>query len=296
MAKKLISTHRYKTTVMFYDDNLEYLDFLKNHLVSDKYNFIFVNNLKDFNTYIRASEKIKATLPHPFIRLDNELSDNPKHDAFDFDITKVGNLRDVDNKSSEISTIFVDNNLKNSGYNGLYICSNIGESSFNKVLLTGECDRIDAINALNSKTIDFYIEKYNLTHKALDNLNIIEKIMHELQKLTDMFFIQNNIYVNYLISNNNFKQIFDELIESHNIIEYYLFDKDTFLLIDSGNNEIYLRCWDDSKFDTYLELRADESDNNKIAELNEVKQRKFIPTSAGLKDAINFKNLYYCIY
>src|SRR6185437_910009 len=296
MVKKLVSTHRYKTTILFYDDNLEYLDFLKNNLVSDKYDFKFVSNLDDFNNYIKASERIKESLPQLFTRLDNELSDNPKHDAFDFDISKINKLRDISNKSDEISAIFVDNNLKNSEYNGLCICGNIGESSFRKVLLTGECDRIDAINALNSKAIDLYIEKYNLTHKALDNLNIIEKIKIELLKLTDTFFIHNNTYVNDLISDNNFKQLFDEIIERYDDIEYYLFDKETFLMVDSKGSEIYLKCWSENKFDTYVELHSDELNSKKLADLNEIKKRKFIPTSIGLKESINFKTLYYCIY
>ncbi|MCC2625274.1 MAG: response regulator receiver protein [Burkholderiales bacterium] len=296
MVKKLVATHRYKTTVLFYDDNFEYLDFLKNNLASNRYNFKFVNNLDDFNQYTKLSASVKETLPQLLVRLDNELSDNPKHDSFDFDISRINKLRQVANKSDEISIVFIDNNLKNSEYNGLCICGNIGESSFKKVLLTGECDRIDAINALNSKQIDLYIEKYNLTHKALDNVNIIEKIMAELQKLTDRFFIESNSYVNELISNQDFKELFDEIIKKLGITEYYLQDKETFLMIDSEGREIFLTCWNEDKFNVYIELHSDELDSKKLATLDGVKQRKFIPTYFGVKEALKFKNLYYCIY
>lgn len=296
MAKKLIPTHKYKTTVLFYDDNLEYLSFLKSNLASEQYNFIFISNLDDFNAYLKSSEKIKAKLPELFTKLDNEISDNSKHDAFDFDISKINQFKEINDKSDEISTVFIDNNLKTSEYNGLCICGNIGESSFNKVLLTGECDLIDAINALNTKAIDLYIEKYDLRHKALENSNIIEKIMTELNKLTNAFFIANNTYVNELTSDNNFKQLFDEIIKNHNIVEYYLFDKETFLLINSTGEKLYLKCWHENKFAEYFELHADELNGNKEDELNDIRNRQLIPTDMGVKTTINFKTLYYCIY
>jgi hypothetical protein len=294
MEEKLIPTHKYKTTVLFYDDNVEYLEFLKVSLISDKYNFVFVDNLNDFNAYIKQSEEIKVNLPRAFKKLDNELSDNPQHETFDFDITSINLLRNIDNKVNEISTIFVDNNLEHSEYNGLSICEKMTNVSFNKILLTGACDRIKAIYALNTKNINFYIEKYSLNDNTL--YNIAEKILTELDTLTDDFFINKNSYINNLLSNQNFKLLFTEVIQNNNITEYYLFDKETFILIDGDGNKTYFKCWDLSKFDEYFNLYYDELDDKDAKELSRMKNEKLIPTKNGIQTSTNFKDLYYCMY
>ncbi|MFO0320659.1 MAG: hypothetical protein ACK5Z5_09710 [Neisseriaceae bacterium] len=205
MVKKLVPTHKYKTTVLFFDDNLEYLEFLRNNLVSNQYKFLFVNNIEEFNAYVQVSEKTREYLPKPFVKLDNELSDDPKHDSFDFDISNINKLRLINEKTDEISTVFIDNNLNNLNYNGYSVCEQNKKYTFNRVLLTGENDRANAINALNSKIIDLYIEKYNLDINISSHSNIIDKIMLSLNALTDSFFINNNSYVNNLLSNRDFK-------------------------------------------------------------------------------------------
>jgi len=75
-----------------------------------------------------------------------------------------------------------------------------------------------------------------------------------------------------------------------------LFDKETFLLITSEGKELYLKCWKENKFAEYFELHSDELSGDRSSELNDIKNKKLIPTDAGLKAPINFKDLYYCIY
>ncbi len=242
MNKKLVPTHRYKTTILFYDDRDSFLSLLRNRLASDKYEFHYVDNLVDFQFFIDQSSMEKKNLPDILLRLDNELTDFAHQEAFNFDLSKLKGIRNLPNKSSEISIAFVDNDLGN--HNGIELCAKL-PVDFKKILLTGKCDKDDAIKALNRKDINLYIDKLDLdsdefnlknNQKVPNNLVdeteiLIDEILRQIENFSDLYFIESNFYNNYLLSSPVFKKLFDSVLNQFKIIEYYLFEKDSFLLI-----------------------------------------------------------------
>ncbi len=286
---KIIPTNKYKTSVLFYDDDRQFLNFLKDNLITDKYNFYFVDNIQDFNRLITQNATIKNSIPSISNRLDYEINDYANHDAVDFDLSKFSEIRNLNEKFLEISVIVIDNELGNQ--NGIDLCTQIG-SEFKKILLTGECDKTSAIQALNNKNINLFIEKFDFNNI---NDNLIDQILKHLESITDTFFIEKNFYSTPLLSNKIFKKIFVETIKKYNICEYYLLEKDMFLLIDNKFSEFYFKCWQEHEFENYYQLNFDEfNEINNIKLKNEVFNKR-IPIGEYFIESLQLDNFYYCI-
>ena len=86
MEKKLVATHNYKTRVVFLDDNIDFLECLRDNMPSAKYECLFVNNLNDFTHLISESKLLKNTLPNILESLDIEISDLNYSEALYFDL------------------------------------------------------------------------------------------------------------------------------------------------------------------------------------------------------------------
>ncbi|MCE2706922.1 MAG: hypothetical protein LW807_07585 [Proteobacteria bacterium] len=127
MEKKLVATHKYKTRVVFLDDNIDFLECLRDNMPSAKYECLFVNNLNDFTHLISESKLLKNTLPNILESLDIEISDLNYSEALYFDLSQFKNTKILSEKEQEISVIVVDNNLGN--LNGISICANVEDKT-----------------------------------------------------------------------------------------------------------------------------------------------------------------------
>lgn len=284
MEKKLTPTHMYKTTVVFLDDDLNFINFLRENIKSKRHNLKFTNTLEEFNRIVRDGQKVKDGLSDILVKLDNELTDLRNHDVFDFDLSLFTKVMDNHNKSSEIGLVCVDNNLGET--TGISICNDLA-GDIRKILLTGQCNLTDAVAAFNNKTIDIFVDK-------LDP-KLIAKLGSSIDKFVEQYFIDKNYYTNKLLSNRDFKEIFNKIIEDNNIEEYYLIEKDSILIIDNQGNKKLLTCWDDGDFDTYYTLHLDELNGNDSDHLSKIKNDKCIPVGDKLIASSEYKGLYYCI-
>ncbi|MBP9742029.1 MAG: hypothetical protein KBD37_01580 [Burkholderiales bacterium] len=304
MNNKLVPTHRYKTTILFYDDRNSFLSLIKNRLVSHKYEFKYVDNLVDFQACIAKSAEAKAKLPDVLSKLDNELTDFAHNEVFNFDLSKLKAIRNLPNKYDEISVVFVDNDLGD--HNGIEICSKL-PSDFKKILLTGKCDKDEAIKALNDKAINLYIDKLDLDSDDFNlNLNqfssnhlkdetetLINKILAQIENFSDLYFIESNFYNNHLLSSPIFKKLFNSVLNQFDIEEYCLFEKDTFLLIDKQQRELLFKYWQDDDFTNYYHMNFDELDSSNTLKLKNAMANKQIPINQNFIDSIKFENFYY---
>jgi len=284
MEKKLVPTHRYKTSVVFYDDNLCFLEFLQNNLVSDRFDFYFVSNLNEFEQTIADSNIAKKYLPDIINHLDNELNDLDDHAVFEFDLSKFEHIKNNASKNKEIGLVFIDNELDKS--NGIEISSKL-EHGIQKVLLTGACDLESAIQALNEKSINMFIDK-------LDN-NLINKIYEVLEHFINNYFVNKNYYNNSKLSNQHFYELFKSITTQYNIIEHYLVAKDSFLLIDAGGTQRLFKFWDDDDFNKYYDLHHDSLNNANNEKLLTMKTKKQIPVGELVLDSRVDHGVYYCI-
>lgn len=293
MEKKLVPTHKYKTTVLFLDDNTQFLNFLEKNLISDKYLFKFVSDYKIFQELINQSQSFKQTIPSILNKLDNELTDLRQHESFEFDLTKLETIKNFSDKHNEIGLIFIDNDL--GSLNGIDVSSKLSDD-MQKILLTGACDLHDAISALSNNHINDYIEKFDLNSNLDQDKFLINKVIDIIDYYTDKYFIQKDYYNNFLLCNKTFKALFSKIIAQYNIVDYYLLEKDQFCIKNNKGHEHNFKCWSHSEFDQYYIEHYDEFDENKKTLLQNIKNYSKIPAGTDLLNPMLFENLFYCIY
>ena len=284
MEKKLVPTHRYKTSVVFYDDNLCFLEFLKNNLKSDMVEFYFVSDLIQFEEVISKSFFAKKSVPEIINLLDNELNDLEDHAVFDFDFSVFDKIKNNLTKNNEIGLVFIDHELDKS--NGIEISSHL-EHSIQKILLTGACDLEFAIQALNKKSINMFIDK--------SENNLINKIYEVMDNFIDNYFINKNYYNNSKLSNKKFHELFNSIIIDFKIIEYYLVAKDSFLLVGVGGTQWLFKFWDENDFIKYYDLHHDSLNNLNNEMLKIMKTQRKIPIGKILLDTKFSNGFYYCL-
>ena len=178
MEKKLVPTHKYKTRVVFFDDDIQFLEELRDTIVSSKYELIFINNLNDFIHLIAESCQVKENLPNVSEPIDNELSDLSDSDVLRFDLSKFKSVKKITNKEKEISVVIIDNNLGK--LNGIDVCANIGDNEIERILLTGDCDHSLALEAMNEKKIQIFLDKLPLLNRFTDSLDddLDKRLLH----------------------------------------------------------------------------------------------------------------------
>ena len=294
MEIKLVPTHKYKTSVVFFDDDKNFLNYLESHLTSDMYKFHFVSQYDDFIKLFNQSEAAKKNIPSILVKIDDELTDLNQHEAFDFDFSKFETIHALKDKEQEISVAFIDNDL--GALNGIKICTELKTDS-KKILLTGTSDLRNAIAAMSEKHIANYvpkIEEPNSINNSDDDL--ITRINRVIEHFTDDYFIDKNYYRNKFLVNGAFKNLLKKITTQYNIVEYSLFGKDQFRFIDKNGYEMYFKCWVASDFEKYSIDHYDDLDEGKNIFLAEVKNNFKFPIESTLVNSSKYEHLYYCIY
>ena len=283
MEKKLIPTHRYKISVIFLDDDPVFLDFLRENLKTEKYNLIFTNTIAGFNKFIEKSMGYRSSLPEVLTSFNNELNDTNEHALFDFNLSKFTLIKEWPNKSNEIGVVFIDNAMGNEL--GIDLCAQLS-SIIKKILLTGQCDYLDAINAFNNRKIDMFMDK------SSDDL--LHKILEVMDFFVEKYFIEKDSYNSQLLCSKNLKDLFNnEIFTNHSIIAYYQIEKDAFLLESSNGEEFYLKCWLSKNFEEYYYMHYDEADIADRSYLWLIKERRLLPINGRFVEPKNYMDIYY---
>ncbi len=295
MEKKLVPTHKYKTSVVFLDDDVEFLAELQETVKSFAHDIKFVNNLNEFTSLVAESKQIKECLPCIVESMDNEVSDLMDGEALRVDLSIFNDIRQITNKAKEVTVVVVDHNL--GGQNGIDICATLNDSCIERILLTGDCDYSEALNAMNEKKINFFIDKLPLSDRFSDfgDDDLEKNLLQKIDIAVDRYFISKDSYKNKLLCNRAFKKLYTTIAKSHDIIEHYLIEKDTMLLTSQLGQEFILKCWMDEDFDNYCKLYYDELDTLTSQRLEIIKNEKKLPIEGKLIDAIKFDELYYCL-
>ncbi len=293
MEIKLIPTHKYRTTVVFFDDDKTFLEFVESHINLDKYNFRFVTNYDEFIEIFNTSESIKKTIPSILVKIDDELRDSEQHEAFDFDFSKFAEIHALPNKDQEISLAFIDNDLGN--LNGIQICTEL-KTDTKKILLTGTSDFKGALMAMSEKHIANYVPKVEAPDNLSNNEDLVVRLNRIIEHFTDEYFREKDYYKNKLLVDGEFKRLLKHIVDKYNITEYSMFGKDSLLLIDNFKNKKILKCWIKSDFEQYYIDHYDDLDQDKNNLLTEVKELFRFPINSLLVESMRYEHLYYCIY
>lgn len=210
----------FPTTVVFLDDQKEFLNNIQMKIDFSKGNFLFFDDVPKTLTYINS---VKET---PYINRCIRKKDADEFDHRLLDISFPAIHHEIYNaqRFEQISTLVVDYDMPT--MTGLEVCRHLQSTTIKKILLTGMVGERMVIDAFNEGIIDGYIKK--------QDLGIYEKINKAVIQSQWDFFVKlsrpiihalevNNNQLN-ILQDRNFIQYFENFLSTYNIKEFYLLD------------------------------------------------------------------------
>lgn len=200
--------------------------------------------LKNLSRLFRLNKTILFTNPNEGIEYINEnkmaVVDS---DEFSYDIDQSSERNDFlailnlykkmykGKRFSDISTLVIDYDMPQC--DGLTAINKVTNKSIKKLLLTGIANEKLAVHSFNDKKIDYYIKKMDadadLELRKYVDLMQVQYFIDKSRKI-----IGRNEQLKNLLEHPAFIQLFSEMVNNHNIIEFCLIDEyGSFLMMDA---------------------------------------------------------------
>lgn len=198
----------------------------------------------------------------------NKLLGNGVSRAFDTDSTKFAVEMDISslhkviydpNRFNHIAILIIDYDMPD--MNGLNFIRSLGNHRLKIIMLTGKAGQDTVIKAFNDNEIHRYVSK-----GEPDYLQIISKYVGELE---NEFFIDFSKFLldslkseTEIFDTSPFQNIFHQVVQENNIVEYYLLDESgSFLLLDAtAENQIWLLVKSKNDMRLFYELAVEDPD------------------------------------
>lgn len=245
----MIPIYSYPTTILFLDDNINYLKHLSLHLPRNCFSFRLYNNPAKALDYILTNHHTTND-PRDYWR-----SADPVHlDSYvvEIDIPSLYHKCYNPDRFQALSTIVIDYDMP--GINGIDFLKKIQFPGIQKILLTGEADAHVANEAFNKGLINQYLRKQdpNLEVLLADALlkSQTSYFNHLSFAVIDALSHRGNYHCALL--EKEFEKFFYKTLTSYNILEYYLLDTvGSYLMITSTNEIIILHTQNEDQAESY---------------------------------------------
>ena len=156
----------------------------------------------------------------------------------------------------EISVVLIDYAMPS--MNGLEFCRALADSPIKKALVTGQADHTIAIQAFNDGIIDRFIVK-----DTPNFFNIINETISELQQAYFQHISRSILStlpssVSKCLHDPSFYELFQSLIQQHDIVEYYLLEASgSMLMLDKFAKPYWLIVKSGEDIETYYHIAVD---------------------------------------
>lgn len=233
MLVDCLASYYHPTEIIFLDDSEVYLCTLELFLQESKFP-VFIKTFSDIDetlSYIESKQD-QGIVDHLLKRVDTFQINNYALSVDLFDLHKI-----IYNASrfSQLSAVIVDYDL-NAKETGIEFCKRISNKNVQKILFTGQSDQNLVIQAFNEGVIQKFVHK-----QEVDSLEKILKVLEEAQK--DYFNRVTKVILDAVghrsqfplaIYCSQFQTFFYNLLDTYNILEYYLLDPvGSYLLLDA---------------------------------------------------------------
>lgn len=285
----------FKSKICWVDDDRLFLDAISIAFADDYQTVSFSNPVSALNFFNNTYEPElkKINFVREFVDTDHY---NTNHRfQTDIDINEISKLAERSAEINDISVLVVDYNMPN--INGLELCRHLVNCPFKKILLTGETNYSEAVEAFNQGLIDKFIEK---------GPNVIDGLQNYIFDLSYQYFkdatanILTHLEASRIspLSDPQFGRFFNNWCIKHKIKEFYLVNKQgSFLVKDSKDCFSLFIVFDDYEKEEFIKLNDDAFD--KIGDiLKEVKEGRLIPFFGINKESWEYsfsewKNYFY---
>ena len=230
-----IFPYYHPTKVIFVDDDIDFLSSLSRQLRG--------NTLYQCYTDVKAALDDINTRHHPGIYescrgtpTDQLGSLSAQLVPWDFSNIVEESLNAL--RFQETSVSVIDYYMPS--MNGLEMCEHIRWPEVRKVLLTGVYDTSDAITALNDDIISAYLNKND--PELSDKINtIISKQQHAYFTEINKRFYASGADIPDFLNDQAFTRYFNDLLEQHDICEYYLSTDPYSIFMIGANKQNFYR-------------------------------------------------------
>ncbi len=248
------------STVIFVDDQKEFLDALQYRLSKNLISEFFTNPFSALN-YIKANN----ALTDIYKNLNLVGTDVSEMDLQERDVLTSFNLDEIckivynPERFNVQSVLVVDFMMPE--IDGISFCKELKKTPIKKILLTAQTDHKLAINAFNEGLIDYFLIKEE---------GIINKLLQVIEKMQNSFFssLPSNVLLDILpsIDKGSIVDFYQKIISDFNVIEFYLLDRcGSMLMITKENRILTLVISTAEDLDDYASI-AEDHENENIAE------------------------------
>ncbi|MCC2624367.1 MAG: response regulator FixJ [Burkholderiales bacterium] len=261
--------------LMFVDDNPNILKTISTTL-QEKYRCEIANSvdkaLDILNSRMDFNYNLFTFEPNSEINL--QAKNQSTKFNLSLNISNILKLVENTDKYNNIGIVITDYEMGDK--NGLDLCRKIGDKQVKKILLTGQLDTSKGINAMNSQTIDRYIQKDSST--VVQDLKDYIETLHNVY-FNQLFSINNNTLLNsdlYVLDNCDYIELFEDILLEHNIKEFYLIDsKGSFLMLNDSNERFVLNINTDKSLNDFIYTYQDEKYISSL--IDGVRSRELVP-------------------
>lgn len=202
-----------------------------------------------------------ALSAHSFLRgyVNHEDYDLIDHLPMDINLGQISDLLNNAQRFEDVSVMIIDHHLPK--LTGIEICYELRHLPIKKILLTGDSNHNQVINAFNEGIIDCFVQK--------DNLMLVQDLMTHISRLQTSYFVNmTKPLLFYLeteyklaLSDPAFIAFFYKWCQLNQVSEYYIMDKNgTILTIDKNGKAKYFVIHTEQTLDAFVQLYAEDDD------------------------------------
>jgi len=246
------------TTLYWIDDDSLFLNiaadcFKENYAIKTSTSPNEAKNFFDgYQSHIDLSIFLRGCDEHE----DYDLTD---HLPIDLDFNAIRQVHNSSNKLKDIAVMIVDYRMPD--MSGIDLCTQLSTVPTKKILLTGDANFQDAINAFNKGIINYFVCK--------DDPNIDMILFENVDRLSKEYFIDRTKPIFHHIESDSklphsdpvFINFVNKLCKEQNIKEYYLSDKNGgILLVDVNGKLSYLVVHTDRTLNNFVDLHGKDGE------------------------------------
>lgn len=264
--KNIVPALKYPTSVVFVEDQKDFLDVLSDYF-GDKQYFKYYCDPLEANEFI-----INNTIETPFekkgIKLTNPDRIEERKISVSLDLIKDEMKFPL--KGQRVSVVVVDYEMPK--LNGLSFCKLISNPNIYKILLTGTAEDQLIIDAFNHGVIDVYIPK--LSPNLLSDLHKQIQIGQyhyflNYTGLTNSIILMDTESKSY-VNTPQFVNFFNKLISEKGIEEFYLIEPiGSFIMKSKLEKVSKLYLADDTRLQAMIEQLPDGIDSQVIEDIKQ---------------------------
>lgn len=272
-----ISLCYHPTTVVFVDDNLDFINSIRaeiKRILHCKFYSEPLNALDFFKNYYR----IKPFTQRCFVKPADEQTN---HLFYNVNLRVIHQEIRTAERFEEVAVAVIDYTMPD--MNGVELSQQLRaiNPAIRILLLTGEADHDTAVQLFNNGVIDKFVKK--------STPELIKVLTQTIKELEDKYFINlSQVIINKMNgSSDNLKRLgdisfvnfFNQLCHEKLIVEYYLIDEQgSFLLIDGKGASYRLVIVDNSEMENFYESATTEKAPKAILDVlsNKVKMPVFL--------------------